>query len=45
MDAAVDAFFSLTSHELLQHVTPYCAAFIRYIIKPLFHENLCSVRF
>ena len=37
--------FSLTTCEVLRHVAPYCAPFVRYIIKHLFHENLCSITF
>ena len=34
---------SLTTCELLRHVASCYAAFVWYIIKHLFHENLCSM--
>ena len=38
-----DNFFS--TYELLRHIALCCAAFVWYIIKHLFHENLCSITF
>ena len=45
VNAAMDLFFSLTACELLRHVASCYAAFVGYIIKHLFHENLCSRTF
>ena len=45
VDTAIDAFFSLTTCEVLQHAALFFAAFIQYIIKHLFHEYPCSIAF
>ena len=35
--------FSLTTYEVLRHAALFLAAFVRYIIKHLFHEYLDSI--
>ena len=32
--------YSLTTHKVLRHATPFLVDFVRYVIKNLFHEYL-----
>ena len=45
LNAAMMLFFSLTACQVLRHAADKFAAFVRYVIKHLFHENLSSITF